>query len=107
LLDVLASPFGGRPMYRRALRPSPAALLSVVLVIATAFSVAVVVQLVLPEVQFALALALGAVVAPPDAVAASAVGPRSRPVELPRGETRRVHPDDHIVLCRVRMRHLG
>jgi CPA1 family monovalent cation:H+ antiporter len=59
----------------------PIALLSVVLVIATAFSVAVVVRLILPDVQFALALALGAVVAPPDAVAASAV---ARRVRMPR-----------------------
>jgi CPA1 family monovalent cation:H+ antiporter len=56
-------------------------LLSVGLVLATAFAVAGVVALVLPEVPFAVALALGAVVAPPDAVAASAV---ARRVRMPR-----------------------
>jgi Na+/H+ antiporter len=59
----------------------PIGLLSVGLVLATAFAVALVVQLVLPEVKFAVALALGAVVAPPDAVAASAV---ARRVRMPR-----------------------
>jgi monovalent cation/hydrogen antiporter len=59
----------------------PIGLLSVGLVLVTAFAVAVVVRLVLPEVHFALALALGAVVAPPDAVAASAV---ARRVRMPR-----------------------
>jgi Na+/H+ antiporter len=59
----------------------PIGLLSVGLVIATALAVAFVVRLVLPEVDFALALALGAVVAPPDAVAASAV---ARRVRMPR-----------------------
>ncbi|GAB6901591.1 Na+/H+ antiporter [Kineosporia succinea] len=56
-------------------------LLSVGLVLVTAFAVAIVVQMVLPEVPFAIALALGAVVAPPDAVAASAV---ARRVSMPR-----------------------
>ena len=59
----------------------PIGLLSVGLVIFTAFAVALVVRLVLPEVPFALALAFGAVVAPPDAVAASAV---ARRVRMPR-----------------------
>jgi CPA1 family monovalent cation:H+ antiporter len=56
-------------------------LLSVGLVLATALAVAGVVMLVLPSVDFALALAVGAVVAPPDAVAASAV---ARRVGMPR-----------------------
>jgi CPA1 family monovalent cation:H+ antiporter len=56
-------------------------LLSVGLVLATALAVAGVVMLLLPDVDFALALALGAVVAPPDAVAASAV---ARRVGMPR-----------------------
>jgi Na+/H+ antiporter len=59
----------------------PIALLSVGLVLATAAAVGGVVMLVLPDVDFALALALGAVVAPPDAVAASAV---ARRVGMPR-----------------------
>lgn len=56
-------------------------LLSVGLVIATSFAVAGVVTLVLPDVPFGVALALGAVVAPPDAVAATAV---ARRVGMPR-----------------------
>ena len=59
----------------------PIALLSVGGVLVTAFAVAFVVQLILPKVPFALALAFGAVVAPPDAVAASAV---ARRVRMPR-----------------------
>jgi Na+/H+ antiporter len=59
----------------------PIALLSVGLVIFTSLAVAVVVRLILPQVPFAVALALGAVVAPPDAVAASAV---ARRVRMPR-----------------------
>ena len=34
-------------------------------------------------------------------VVASAVGPRSRPVQLPRGEPRSMHPHDDIVLGRM------
>jgi Na+/H+ antiporter len=59
----------------------PIGLLSVGLVLVTAFAVAFAVRLVLPAVPFALALAFGAVVAPPDAVAASAV---ARRVRMPR-----------------------
>ena len=57
------------------------ALLSVGLVLVTAFAVAAVVHALLPSVPFATALALGAVVAPPDAVAASAV---ARRIGMPR-----------------------
>ena len=57
------------------------ALLSVGLVLATAFAVAGVARLLLPDLPFGLALALGAVVAPPDAVAATAV---ARRVGMPR-----------------------
>lgn len=64
---------------RRNVRPI--GMLSVGLVVVTAFAVAVVVRLVLPGTAFAIALALGAVVAPPDAVAASAV---ARRVRMPR-----------------------
>ena len=59
----------------------PILQMSVVLVLLTAFSVALVLQLVLPDLPFAAAVALGAIVAPPDAVAAVAVG---RKVGLPR-----------------------
>lgn len=64
---------------RRNIRPI--GMLSVGLVVVTALAVAVVVQLVMPQTSFAIALALGAVVAPPDAVAASAV---ARRVRMPR-----------------------
>jgi CPA1 family monovalent cation:H+ antiporter len=57
------------------------ALLSVALVLVTAFAVAGVARLVMPALPFAAALALGAVVAPPDAVAATAV---ARRVGMPR-----------------------
>ncbi|WP_174524618.1 Na+/H+ antiporter [Nocardioides jensenii] len=56
-------------------------LLSVGLVIFTTAGVAVVVHLLLPGVSWAIAIAIGAVVAPPDAVAASAV---ARRIGLPR-----------------------
>ena len=59
----------------------PIALLSVGLVVVTALAVALVVTWIMPQVPFAVALALGAVVAPPDAVAASAV---ARRVRMPR-----------------------
>lgn len=50
--------------------------LSVVLVAVSALAVALVLQSLWPVVGFAAALALGAVVAPPDAVAATALGKR-------------------------------
>ncbi|MCX6400360.1 MAG: Na+/H+ antiporter [Propionibacteriales bacterium] len=56
-------------------------LLSVGLVAFTTIGVAVVVRLVIPDLSWALALAIGAVVAPPDAVAATAIGRR---IGLPR-----------------------
>lgn len=55
--------------------------LSVFLVVATAFAVAVVAWGLIAALPFALALALGGVVAPPDAVAATAV---ARRIGLPR-----------------------
>jgi CPA1 family monovalent cation:H+ antiporter len=59
----------------------PILLLSVGLVAFTAAGVAVVVKLLLPDLDWALAFAIGAVVAPPDAVAATAIGRR---IGLPR-----------------------
>ncbi|MFG2073315.1 monovalent cation:H+ antiporter, CPA1 family [Nonomuraea maritima] len=56
-------------------------LLSVGLVLFTAAAVGMVVHLMLPDLPLALAFALGAIVAPPDAVAAVAVGRR---LGLPR-----------------------
>ncbi|MEH1017470.1 Na+/H+ antiporter [Micromonospora sp. CPCC 206060] len=67
------------PAFRYNLRPI--LLLAVGLVLFTAFVVGVVVHALLPGVPFAVCLALGAVVAPPDAVAATAV---ARRVGLPR-----------------------
>jgi len=55
--------------------------LAVGMVIVTALAVAVVLHAVIPEIPFAAALALGAIVAPPDAVAAVAV---ARKAGLPR-----------------------
>lgn len=65
--------------FKTNLRPIVA--LGVVLVAVTAVVVAFVVHLLLPDVPFASALVLGAVVAPPDAVTAVAIG---RKLGLPR-----------------------
>jgi Na+/H+ antiporter len=65
--------------FRRNRRPI--GLLSVGLVAFTALVVALVLRWVVPELSFAAAFALGAVVAPPDAVATTAV---ARRVGLPR-----------------------
>ena len=59
----------------------PILLLSVGLVVFTACGVAVVAHTLLPELGWPLSFALGAVVAPPDAVAATAIGRR---IGLPR-----------------------
>ncbi|MEH0841604.1 Na+/H+ antiporter [Micromonospora sp. CPCC 205711] len=67
------------PAFRLNLRPI--LLLAVGLVLFTAFVVGTVVHLFLPDLPYAICLALGAVVAPPDAVAATAV---ARKVGLPR-----------------------
>jgi monovalent cation/hydrogen antiporter len=67
------------PAFRFNLRPI--LLLAVGLVLFTAVAVGLVVHALLPDVPLALCLALGAVVAPPDAVAATAV---ARRVGLPR-----------------------
>jgi CPA1 family monovalent cation:H+ antiporter len=67
------------PAFKLNLRPI--LLLAVGLVLFTAFVVGTVVHLLLPDVPYAICLALGAVVAPPDAVAATAV---ARKVGLPR-----------------------
>ena len=55
--------------------------LAVVLVLLTAFTVAFVLTALIPAIPFAAALALGAIVAPPDAVAAVAL---ARRIGLPR-----------------------
>ncbi|MFU8947654.1 cation:proton antiporter [Mycetocola zhadangensis] len=50
--------------------------LSVVLVVVTAFSVGFLLYNLLPDLNFAAAVALGAIISPPDAVAATSVGRR-------------------------------
>jgi Na+/H+ antiporter len=67
------------PAFRHALRPI--LLLAVGLVTLTAFAVGTVVHLLLPEVPYAACVALGAIVAPPDAVSATAI---ARRIGLPR-----------------------
>src|SRR5919112_2506912 len=62
------------PAFKNALRPI--LLLAVGLVVLTAFAVAVVVHLLLPPVPFAACVALGAIVAPPDAVSATTIARR-------------------------------
>ncbi|OJF11746.1 Na+/H+ antiporter [Couchioplanes caeruleus] len=65
--------------FRRALRPI--LLLAVGLVVFTAFITGFVLHALLPEVPLAACVALGAVVAPPDAVSATAI---ARRIGLPR-----------------------
>ena len=65
--------------FKHALRPI--LLLAIGLVVLTAFAVGTVVHLLLPGVPFAACVALGAIVAPPDAVSATAI---ARRVGLPR-----------------------
>ncbi|GAA0574096.1 Na+/H+ antiporter [Paractinoplanes ferrugineus] len=67
------------PAFRRALRPI--LLLAVGLVLVSAFVVGFVVHWLLPDIPLAACVALGAVVAPPDAVSATAI---ARSVGLPR-----------------------
>jgi Na+/H+ antiporter len=67
------------PAFRRSLRPI--LLLAVGLVLFTAFAVGLVMHLLLPQVPFAACVALGAIVAPPDAVSATAI---ARRIGLPR-----------------------
>ncbi len=65
------------PAFKNNIRPI--LLLAVGLVLFTAFVVGLVLHLLLPQLPFAICLALGAVVAPPDAVAATAVARRVGP----------------------------
>jgi CPA1 family monovalent cation:H+ antiporter len=67
------------PAFRRSLRPI--LLLAVGLVLFTAFAVGLVMHWLLPQVPLAACVALGAIVAPPDAVSATAI---ARSVGLPR-----------------------
>jgi len=69
----------------------PIALLAVGLVLATVAAVAVVVHLAVPSISWPIAFALGAIVAPPDAIAATAVlqrvGAPKRIVTILEGES--------------------
>ncbi len=67
------------PAFRHALRPI--LLLAVGLVIVTAFVIGFVVHALLPAVPLSACVALGAIVAPPDAVSATAI---ARRIHLPR-----------------------
>ncbi|MEU4245512.1 Na+/H+ antiporter [Actinoplanes sp. NPDC026619] len=67
------------PAFRRALRPI--LLLAVGLVLVSAFLIGFVVHWLLPDIPFAACVALGAIVAPPDAVSATAI---ARRIGLPR-----------------------
>lgn len=88
--------------FRRNLRPI--AGLSVLLVILSALIVGAVVHFIFPQVPFAAAVALGAVVAPPDAVAATSVGKRlglpARIVSILEGESL-VNDATSLVLLRT------
>lgn len=82
VLNVLLPPLlyaaaveGSVIAYRALLRPI--VQLAVGMVLVTAFVVALVATWLIPELPFAAALALGAIVAPPDAVAAVAVARRA------------------------------
>lgn len=70
---------------------APVAGLVIAAVVATTAAVAVLVKLILPDMPWAVAIALGAVVAPPDAAAASAVirtvGLPHRIVKILEGES--------------------
>ncbi|WP_030438764.1 Na+/H+ antiporter [Actinoplanes subtropicus] len=67
------------PAFRRQIRPI--LLLAIGLVLVTAFVVGTVVHWILPQIPYAACVALGAIVAPPDAVSATAI---ARSVGLPR-----------------------
>jgi monovalent cation/hydrogen antiporter len=67
------------PAFRRALRPI--LLLAIGLVVVTSLVVGFALHMVLPDVPLSACIALGAVVAPPDAVSATAI---ARRIGLPR-----------------------
>ncbi|MFS0866688.1 cation:proton antiporter [Microbacterium sp. 179-B 1A2 NHS] len=60
--------------FRRNLAPITS--LSVVLVVVTAFATGALLFVLLPDLNFAAAVALGAIISPPDAVAATSIGRR-------------------------------
>ena len=94
--------------FRRNL--SAIASLSVVLVFASAFVVAVVLRAILPDLSFGAALALGAVVSPTDAVAATSIAKRlglpARVVTILEGESL-VNDASALVLLRAALAAIG
>lgn len=88
--------------FRRNLRP--VAGLSVLLVIISALLVGVLLHLAVPKVPFPAAVALGAVISPPDAVAATSIGKRlglpERIVSILEGESL-VNDATSLVLLRT------
>src|SRR5687767_2554594 len=88
LLYVAASSTSIRDIRRNT---RPIALCAVGLVLATVAAVAVVVHLAVPSISWPIAFALGAIVAPPDAIAATAVlqrvGAPKRIVTILEGES--------------------
>lgn len=88
--------------FRRNLRPI--AGLSVLLVLISALVVGTILHLAMPQIPFAAAVALGAVISPPDAVAATSVGKRlglpERIVSILEGESL-VNDATSLVLLRT------
>ena len=70
----------------------PIGLLAVGLPLATTFAVGFVAYKTVPELTIAAALTLGAIVAPPDAVSATAVGPQARAAAPDHDAARRRKP---------------
>jgi monovalent cation/hydrogen antiporter len=96
------------PAFRRSLRPI--LLLAVGLVLFTAVVIGFVVHALLPEVPLAACIALGAIVAPPDAVSATAIARRiglpRRVVTILEGESL-LNDATALVLVRVAVSALG
>ena len=96
------------PSFRANLRPI--GLLAVGLVLFTTLVVAVVARAVIPQLEWGAAIALGAIVAPPDAVAATAIARRTglprRIVTLLEGESL-VNDATALTALRVAVASLG
>lgn len=94
--------------FRRNLKP--VAGLSVLLVIISALIVGLLLHLAVPQVPFPAAVALGAVISPPDAVAATSIGKRlglpERIVSILEGESL-VNDATSLVLLRTALAAVG
>ncbi|MGO3148176.1 MAG: cation:proton antiporter [Leucobacter sp.] len=94
--------------FRRNLKP--VAGLSVLLVILSALIVGVLLHLAVPQLPFPAAVALGAVISPPDAVAATSIGKRlglpERIVSILEGESL-VNDATSLVLLRTALAAVG